>query len=57
LSNLPIGDDIHEQTEDETIIFHYINGIKEEANWFQLFMTMKELKADIFGFAEINRTL
>jgi hypothetical protein len=57
MSNLLIGDDIHEQTEDETIIFHNINGIKEEANWFQLLMTMKQLKADIFGFAEINRTL
>jgi hypothetical protein len=43
--------------DTETILFHNINGIKEEANWFQILMTMNELKANIFGFAEINRTL
>jgi hypothetical protein len=56
-TNLPIGDDINEQMDNETILFHNINGIKEDTNWFQILMTMNELKADIFGFAEINRTL
>jgi exonuclease III len=56
-TNLPIGDDINEQTNIKTILFHNINGIKEEENWFQILMSMNELKADIFGFAEINQTM
>jgi exonuclease III len=56
-TNLPIGDDINERMNSDTILFHNINGIKEDSNWFQILMTMNELKANIFGFAEINRTL
>jgi hypothetical protein len=56
-SNLPVGDKIHEETDLETILFHNINEIKDETNWYQILMTMKELRADIFGFTEINRTM
>jgi hypothetical protein len=31
--------------------------MKDTANWFQIMITMKELHVDIFGFAEINRSL
>jgi hypothetical protein len=55
--NLPFGDDINAQTEGKTILFHNINGIKDEANWHQIMATMKEIKADVFGLAELNRTM
>jgi hypothetical protein len=57
-TNLPIGDDINEDTDFvETTLFHNINEIKEELNWYQIMTMMKELRADIFGLVEINRTL
>jgi hypothetical protein len=56
-TNLPFGDDIQENTEGETIIFHNINGMKDSTNWFQIMRTMKEINADVFGFAEINQQL
>jgi hypothetical protein len=56
-SNLPFGDDIMEDTNYDTILFHNINGIKEETNWYQISKTMAELQVSIFGFAEINQTL
>jgi hypothetical protein len=56
-SNLPFGDDVHEQSNGERIIFHNINGIKDESNLHQIMMTMKELQADIFGFAKRNRSI
>jgi hypothetical protein len=31
-NNLPFGDDIMEDTNKDTILFHNINGIKEETN-------------------------
>jgi exonuclease III len=57
LSNMPFGDDIHDDSPGEKIIFHNINGIKDEDNWHQIMATMSELNVDIFGFAEMNRTL
>jgi hypothetical protein len=56
-NNLPFGDDIMEDTNEDTILFHNINGIKEETNWHQISKTMAELNVSIFGFAEINQTL
>jgi hypothetical protein len=56
-TNLPFDDDIQENTEGETIIFHNINGMKYSTNWFQIMRTMKEINADVFGFAEINQQL
>jgi hypothetical protein len=41
----------------ETILFHNINGMKDDTNWYQIIATMKELNIEIFGFAEINRSL
>jgi exonuclease III len=41
----------------ETIWFHNINGIKDEKNWAQIILTMKENNIDIFGFAEINKSM
>jgi hypothetical protein len=32
-SNLSVGDNTHEDIESETILFHNVNGIKEEQNW------------------------
>jgi hypothetical protein len=40
MSNLPFGDDITEPTEDQTILFHNINGLKDGTNWFQILKTM-----------------
>jgi hypothetical protein len=56
-SNLPFGDNIHEGTDGDKILFHNINGIKDSTNWFQIITTMKELNANIFGFTEINQTM
>jgi hypothetical protein len=55
--NLPVGDDIHEQHDGEIFLFHNINGIKDDDNWHQILTTMKELQIDIFGFAELNKTM
>jgi hypothetical protein len=41
----------------ETIWFHNINGIKDEKNWAQIIHTMNENNIDIFGFAEINKSM
>jgi exonuclease III len=56
-TNIPFGDNIHEETEGDKLLFHNINGIKDSTNWFQITTTMKELNMDIFGFAEINRSM
>jgi hypothetical protein len=31
--------------------------MKDDKNWYQIIMTMQELNASIFGFAEINQSL
>jgi hypothetical protein len=54
---MPVGDDIHENHEGEKFLFHNINGIKDDDNWHQIMTTMKELQVDIFGFAELNKTM
>jgi hypothetical protein len=51
------GDNIFAAQENERILFHNINGIKDDANWFQIITTMSELNVSIFGFAEINKSL
>jgi hypothetical protein len=56
-SNLPFGNDIHEIYDSDKIIFHNINGLKDDTNWLQILKTMMELRADIFGFVELNRTM
>jgi hypothetical protein len=48
--NLPFGDNIHENHDGVTILFHNINGIKDIDNWHQIMTTMQELQIDIFGF-------
>jgi hypothetical protein len=55
--NLPFGDNIESQTDYEGIMFHNINGIKDEQNWFQILLTMKELNITCFGLAEINTSM
>jgi hypothetical protein len=45
--NLPFGDDITASSEGIKILFHNINGIKDEANWYQIITTMMELQVDI----------
>jgi hypothetical protein len=57
MSNLLVGDNIHEDIETEMIYFHNVNEIKEEQNWYQILTKLKELNMDMFGFAEINRTM
>lgn len=54
---MAFGDDVYEKFDGVKILFQNINGIKDEANWFQIMTTMMELQVEIFGFAEINRTL
>jgi hypothetical protein len=57
MENLQFGDDIHGHFEGTKIIFHNINGIKDETNRNQIMTTMTELQINIFGFVEINQTL
>jgi hypothetical protein len=38
-------------------IFHNINGLKDEHNWFQTMHMMKEINASIFGLVELNTTM
>jgi hypothetical protein len=52
--NQPFGDDIHGNNNGVKIMFHNINGIKDEGNWHQIMTTMQELQIEIFGFVEIN---
>jgi hypothetical protein len=42
---------------NEKVLFYNINGMKDTTNWYQIITTMKELNVDIFGLAEINRSL
>jgi hypothetical protein len=55
--NVPFGDDINKEGSYEGIIFHNINGLKDEHNWLQIMLTMKEINASIFGLAELNTTM
>jgi hypothetical protein len=57
LSNEAIGNDITSETDYDTILFHNINGIKDESNWAQIITTMKENRINVFGFAEINKSM
>jgi hypothetical protein len=60
MSNKAIGTNIltsTDSTEQETIWFHNINGIKDERNWAQIITTMKENHIDIFGFVETNKSM
>jgi dTDP-4-dehydrorhamnose 3,5-epimerase-like enzyme len=59
-SNKAIGENIldYPKSDDiETIWFHNINGMKDERNWEQIITTMKENNVNIFGFAEINKSM
>jgi exonuclease III len=56
-TNKAFGDNILNDSEFETILFQNINGIKDETNWTQIIHTMKDLNIDIFGFAEINKSM
>jgi hypothetical protein len=55
--NIPFGNDISSQNEYECFLFHNINGIKDNHNWLQINMTMKDLIVTCFGFAEINTSM
>lgn len=55
--NLPFGDNIQSQSDTEGVLFHNINGIKDESNWTQINITMSEINITCFGLAEINTTL
>jgi hypothetical protein len=55
--NLPFSDEINIFSEVEGFLFHNINGIKDEANWTQINLTMAELNITCFGLVEINTTL
>jgi hypothetical protein len=54
---LTYGDNAFDEPEHERILFHNINGMKNDDNWFQIITTMQELNITIFGFAELNQTL
>lgn len=55
--NLPFGDDITKDYDCEGFLFHNVNGIKNEHNWFQILSTMKDLNITFFGIAETNTTM
>jgi hypothetical protein len=55
--NLPFGDDITKDYNCEGFLFHNVNGIKDEHNWFQILSTMKDLNITFFGLAEMNTTM
>jgi hypothetical protein len=57
MSNMHFGDEIPSSDENDIILFHNINGMKDPTHWFQIMMTMQELNVSIFGFAEINKSL
>jgi hypothetical protein len=56
-TNTHYGDKFDSSEEFDTVLFHNINGMKDTTNWYQVLLTMKELNVNIFGFAEINRSL
>jgi hypothetical protein len=58
--NKSIGENILDPPKSDNIKmlwFHNINGMKDEQNWEQIITTMKENNVDIFGFAEINKSM
>jgi hypothetical protein len=55
--NLPFGDHILDEKQGCIILFHNINGMKDNKNWYQILSTMKDMNVDIFGFTEVNRSL
>jgi hypothetical protein len=55
--NIPFGNDISSHNKFECFLFHNINGIKDNHNWLQINMTMKDLNVTCFGFAEINTSM
>jgi hypothetical protein len=57
-TNLSYSDAIMGNKDDsELVLFHNINRMKDTTNWYQILTTMKEFNVDIFGFAELNRSL
>lgn len=56
-SNDHYGDNIFDHHDHEVILFHNINGMKDDTNWFQIVTTMSELNTSIFGFAELNKSM
>jgi hypothetical protein len=54
---LPFSDDITKDYDCEGFLFHNVNGIKNEHNWFQILSTMKDLNITFFGLAEMNTTM
>jgi hypothetical protein len=56
-TNQPFGDSITDTPDHERILFHNINGMKDDKNWYQKITTMKEQNASIIRFAEINQSL
>jgi hypothetical protein len=55
--NLPFGDDISKDDHFEGFIFHNVNGLKNEHNWFQILQTMQDLNTSFFGLVETNTTM
>jgi hypothetical protein len=56
-TNKAFCNNILDTSELDTFFFHNINGIKDDNNWHQIIHTMKELNVNIFGFAEINKSM
>jgi hypothetical protein len=57
--NIPFGNTINKDSDEdsELLLFHNINGLKDDKNWYQILTTMSELGVDIMGFAEINKSI
>jgi hypothetical protein len=58
-NNLPFGDLINDDQPDgeQLILFHNINGMKDNKSWYQIIQMMRELDVNIFGFAELNQSI
>jgi hypothetical protein len=56
-NNLPFGDLIEDSSDGERIVFHNINGMKDQKNWYQIINSMREYNVNIFGFTELNQSL
>jgi hypothetical protein len=57
-NNLPFGNLLSDNsTSSERIVFHNINGMKDQTNWYQIINAMRENDVNIFGFVELNQAL
>jgi hypothetical protein len=52
--HIVFGNNIKTHDNYECFLFHNINGIKDDSNWSQILLAMKDLDITCFGFVELN---